>query len=115
MFIDTHAHLNFKAFKSDLSDVVDRAQKSGVLKIIIPGAKMDSSQKAVEITGRYKGCYAAVGIHPHHVLDVNSFLQNDQKQNELSQLLYNMAKQKGVIAIGEVGLDKHTYKKYPPF
>lgn len=114
MFIDTHAHLNFKAFKSDLSEVIDRAQKSGVAKIIIPGAKLDSSQKAVEISGQYKGCYAAVGIHPHHIYDVYSFLLNDQKQNELSQLLHDMAKQKGVAAIGEVGLDLHTYKNYPP-
>ena len=114
IFVDTHCHLNFKAFKSDLSDVVGRAYKSDVGKIIIPGAKLDSSQKAVEISGQYKGCFAAIGIHPHHVHDVNSFLQNDQKRHELSHLLADMAKQKGVAAIGEVGLDRHSYKNYPP-
>ena len=52
MLIDTHCHLNFKAFKKDLDEVLKRAKDAGVEKIIDTGAKIDSSIRAVEIAGK---------------------------------------------------------------
>lgn len=109
MLIDTHAHLNFKAFKKDLEQVVNRATNAGIRKIIIPGAKVDSSRKAVEIAQKYNPCFAAVGIHPHHVADFIELGKN-KIADELKMLVNN----KKVVAIGEVGLDYHEYKGYPP-
>ncbi len=109
MLIDTHAHLNFKAFRKDLTDVINLANDEGVKKIIIPGAKIDSSKKAVEIAQKYDNCFATVGIHPHHI-DELSTLGNAIIEEELEKLIIN----KKVVAIGEIGLDYHEYKGYPP-
>lgn len=109
MFIDTHAHLNFKAFRKDLNEVINRTKEAGIEKIIIPGAKIDSSRKAVEISQKYDSCFAAVGIHPHHVVNFTQ-LGKTKITNELKMLVDN----KKVVAIGEVGLDYHEYKGYPP-
>lgn len=108
MFIDTHAHLNFKAFKKDLEEVIDRAKKSGIEKIIIPGAKIYSSEKAVEISQNYESCFAAVGIHPHHT-DEFVKLGKSAVEEELKKLIAK----RGVVAVGEIGLDYHEYKGYP--
>ena len=103
MLVDTHCHLNFKAFNKDLPQVIDNAEKAGITKIIIPGAKLESSKRAVEISQKYDFCFAAVGIHPHHAGESTTF------ENEFK----NLAKQKKVMAIGEIGLDYHHYKNYP--
>lgn len=112
MIIDTHCHLNFKAFDKDLNEVIHRAQEAGVAKIIIPGAKIDSSRKAVEIAQKYSSCFAAVGIHPHHI---NEFIQLGKSitEEKLKEILHSTQKNK-IVAVGEVGLDYHEYKGYPP-
>ncbi len=109
MLIDTHAHLNFKAFKKNLDEVISRAKEVGINKIIIPGAKIDSSKKAIEIAQRYDSCFAAVGIHPHH-LEEFVRLGKPAVEKELQKLITN----KKVVAVGEVGLDYHKHKDYPP-
>jgi len=64
--IDAHCHLNFKAFENDLEKVIESAVGANVSKIINVGSSLESSKKAVELVGKYKNLYAAVGIHPHH-------------------------------------------------
>lgn len=109
MLIDTHSHLNFKAFNKDLDEVILRAKEAGVDKIIIPGAKINSSKKAVEISQKYEVCFAAVGIHPHHVAD---FIELGKR--ETTNQLKILANNKKAAAIGEIGLDYHEYKGYLP-
>jgi len=132
MYFDTHCHLNFKIFNHGLEKVVDSANKAGVYNIIVPGTDVESSVKAVEIAEKYKGVYAAVGIHPHHVfnyfiknLSATQFLSHESLTSasrgplesekiafaseikELTKLLLNQK----VVAVGEVGIDKHEYQK----
>ena len=95
MLVDTHCHLNFKVFGKDVDQVINRAKKADVEEIIIPGAKLDSSEKAVEISRQYKSCYAAVGIHPHHVAEF-IILGNDTVISRLEELING----KKVIAVG---------------
>ncbi|MDP3998610.1 MAG: TatD family hydrolase [bacterium] len=100
--IDTHAHLNFEAFKDDFEGAVGRAQVEGVEKIINVGANLDSSQKAAEIAQKFDGCFASVGIHPHHAEDHNP--------EDSIKTLEKLAKSPKVVAIGECGLDYHPYE-----
>lgn len=95
MFIDTHAHLNFKAFNSDFDTAILRAQKAGIEKIILVGSNLETSQKAVKIAKKYNFVFAAVGLHPIHV--------KDETFNEA--VFLKLAKEKKVVAIGETGLD----------
>ena len=106
--IDTHAHLNFKAFDKDVDEVIERAKKRGVEKFIIPGAKLSSSKRAVFISERFPECYAAVGIHPHHVDTLDTI-----KEEEIISSLENLLSSQKTIAVGEIGLDKHHYTGYP--
>lgn len=109
MLIDTHCHLNFKAFNKDLPKVIKRAKDANVEKIIIPGTKLDSSKQAIKIAQEYPSCFAAVGIHPHHM---NEFIEKgiEVVKKELTQL----TTQPKVVALGEIGLDYYQYKNYPP-
>ena len=110
---DTHCHLNFKVFNKNLSEVIERAGKAGVNRFVIPGTDLENSKRAVEIAEKYEGVYAAVGIHPHHALNINpksSITKFFGAKNLLSPLL-KLIIHPEVVAIGEVGLDKHQYTK----
>jgi len=117
MYIDTHCHLNFEAFKDDLPQVIKRAKDRGVMKIVIPGTDVASSTRAIEIARAYPGCYAAVGIHPHHAKDPNLKIDANLR-DQLKQLIIQNRPARnashgdagGVVAIGEIGLDYHVYR-----
>jgi len=65
--IDTHCHLNFKAFDGRVKEVIGRAKTAGVDRFIVPGTDIETSKKAVELTEKYEEVWAAVGMHPHHI------------------------------------------------
>ncbi|MDD4289969.1 MAG: TatD family hydrolase [Patescibacteria group bacterium] len=92
MLIDTHAHLNFKAFSNNLEDVYKRCEEVK-MSVINVGAQYDTSKRAVEIT-KYKNFYASLGLHPIHVFD-EDFILEDYKKLFTDK----------VLAIGETGLD----------
>ena len=107
---DTHCHLNFKAFDGKVDEVLKKARKAGVNYFVVPGTDVETSKKAIEIAEKYDGAYAAVGIHPHHVFgSARQFLSHESLPpfNEIEKLLTN----RKVVAVGEVGLDKHIYNK----
>jgi TatD DNase family protein len=93
--IDTHAHLDYFD-PEDLPHVLSRAQESGVDRIITIGTDLASSRRAVEIATADDSIYAAVGVHPHDVVDFNK-----DARRELAMLAENDR----VVAIGETGLD----------
>lgn len=67
MFVDTHGHVSFQAFKDDANVVLKRALENNTW-VIMPGTQFSTSQKAVEMAERYPaGVYAAIGLHPIHL------------------------------------------------
>jgi TatD DNase family protein len=96
MFIDTHAHLFYPNFNGEVDQVIERAKQAGVDYMIVPGTDLATSVLAVELSEKYDCIYAAVGIHPHDTKDWNDSL--------LAQI-EELAKNKKVVAIGEIGLD----------
>ncbi|RJQ33710.1 TatD family deoxyribonuclease [Candidatus Parcubacteria bacterium] len=96
MLIDSHCHLNFKAYKDDLSEVIGRCHQAG-MKVINVGAAFDTSQKALEIAHDNDGMYAALGLHPIHVYDEEFEIKKYQ------DLINNNQSQ--VVAMGETGFD----------
>ena len=54
MFIDTHTHLNFKAFGDDWEKVVNESVSGGVKKMLVVGTDLDSSKRAVEMAKENK-------------------------------------------------------------
>ena len=94
MLIDTHAHLNFNAFKNDLDEVIKRSLAEDIWMINV-GSNYETSKKAVEIAGKYNGIFAAIGLHPIHAKDENF---NASEYRSLCQ-------SDKIVAIGEIGLD----------
>ena len=116
MFFDTHCHLNFQAFDNNLEGVIDRAKKAEVNQIVVPGTDIKTSKKAIEIAKKFPNIYAAVGIHPHHVYEIiqksKIKSQNDNsKVKDLIKQIEELLINKKVVAIGEVGIDRHIYQK----
>ncbi|GAB4219673.1 MAG: TatD family hydrolase [Candidatus Microgenomates bacterium] len=115
MLIDTHCHLNFKAFDENLDEVINQANEAGVKKIVVPGTDIQTSYKAIQIAQKYDGVYAAVGIHPHHVFEIYKssipFSRKQKNRKSLLEKVSSLLKQKKVVAIGEVGIDRYIYKK----
>lgn len=94
--IDTHCHLDFPEFDADREDVIKRAFAAGVKYIINVASSIEGSRKSVGLADKYDPIYASVGIHPHDAKEAD-----DNTFSELKEL----AKNKKVVAIGEVGLD----------
>lgn len=99
--IDVHCHLNFKSFNNDFDEVIKRAFGAGVTKIINTGTFIESSIKAVTLAKKYENLYAIVGIHPHHA---------DKIEKGWETEIENLAKNKKVVGIGEIGMDYFSYK-----
>jgi len=114
---DTHCHLNFSAFEGILEKVIAEAKNEGVEKIVVPGTNVETSKKAVAIAQKYNGVYAAVGIHPHHVKEIQNSKftlriggQNDNLKSKIDEIEKLLTHPK-VVAIGEIGLDRYIYQK----
>ncbi|MBM3821531.1 MAG: TatD family deoxyribonuclease [Verrucomicrobia bacterium] len=93
---DTHAHLDFPDFSGDLEAVLQRARAAGVSRIVTIGTDLASSERAIGLTGRYAGLFAAAGWHPGHV---------EEAPDDIRETLRTLAKQPGVCALGETGMD----------
>jgi TatD DNase family protein len=96
MLIDTHCHLDFPQFDPDRDKVIERAIAQGVGRLINVGADLRSSAASIELAEKYAPVFAAVGVHPHEA---------DAFTKETSLKIAALAKNKKVVAIGEIGLD----------
>lgn len=96
MLVDTHCHLDFDKFDNDRDQVIDRALAAGVGRILNIGSTIEGSKRSVDLAERYDCVYASVGIHPH---------DSERATDAAFMELRTLAKNKKVVAIGEVGLD----------
>lgn len=97
--IDTHCHLTDSAFDEDIEAVLERARKAGVTQCIVIADDLASSEKGIALAHRFPEMLSAsVGVHPHKASEWG---------NESAMKLRKFAKEKGVVAIGEIGLDYH--------
>jgi TatD DNase family protein len=109
MLIDTHAHVNFKAFSEDADATMKRALNEGVW-VINVGTQIDTSKSAVKMAEKYdQGVYAVIGLHPVHTYsqhvdeEETSFQTREEHFNTLEY--QSLAKDPKVVGIGECGLD----------
>ncbi|MFZ5985599.1 MAG: TatD family hydrolase [Bacillota bacterium] len=96
MLFDSHAHYDDEKFKDDKYDVINKAYESGVTYILNASSNIASSVETISLTQEFEFIYAAVGIHPHYVSDIND--------NSMVTIA-DFAKNEKVVAIGEIGLD----------
>lgn len=95
MLIDSHCHVLSSEY-DNVDEIIKDSINSVVEKIIVNGYDLKTSKEAVELANKYDHVYAAVGIGPSNVTDVN---------DETYDIISKLAKESKVVAIGEVGLD----------
>lgn len=116
MFIDTHCHTNFAAFKDDAVEVIKRTLADDVWLVNV-GTHFETSRRAVEIAEQYSdGVYAAVGLHPihlftHHVDEEETSFQARGEEFNLASYKDLVLRSTKVVAIGEFGLDYYRMPK----
>lgn len=96
--VDTHVHINFESFQSDLDEVARRWREAGVVHLVHSCVEPSEFQATQVIADRFPEVFFAVGLHP---LDVEA-LWHEGSGEEICRLAQSDAR---VVAIGETGLD----------
>lgn len=94
--IDSHAHLDDKQFNYDRDSIIKDLRENYIAYFINPASDMESSKNSLELSDKYEFIFSAVGVHPHEAEDFT---------DEMLVELKEMARNKKVVAIGEIGLD----------
>ena len=103
MLVDSHCHLDFPDFASELDAVVARARAAGIGRIVTISTRVKKHAQVLAIAEKFPDVFCSVGTHPH----------NAQEESDITaQELVERAKHPKVVAIGEAGLDYH-YDKSP--
>jgi len=89
--------------ETGIDEVIQNAEKNGVRKIIVPAAEPKDIPQVMELVNRYENVYGFLGIHP-----------SDAKQwrDDLIEEITELAKNKKIVGIGEIGLDYYWDKSY---
>jgi len=98
MLIDSHCHLDFPDFASELDAVVARARAAGIERMVTICTRVRRHDAVLAIAERFPDVYCSVGTHPHYAheeLDVTA----------ADLVAYTRAAK--VVALGEAGLDYH--------
>ncbi|MFA6304991.1 MAG: TatD family hydrolase [Patescibacteria group bacterium] len=98
MLIDTHAHLNFRAYDIDREEIVTRCAKKGMA-VVNVGAQYQTSKSAAALALKNENFYATVGLHPIHAFD-----------EIFDAAAYESLLNPKVVGIGECGLDYWWFK-----
>ncbi len=114
-FIDTHTHINLRAFKDDAIETIQRSLDVGVA-VVNVGTQIDTSRQAVNLLDKFsEDVYAVIGLHPSHTYahdfeDEEEVKHKTQEEHFDTQLYRNIVENAGsnanrIVGIGECGLD----------
>ena len=96
MIFESHAHYDDEAFDSDRSELLSQCQNQGIEYIVNVSASLGSVKSTLALAEEYPFIYAAVGIHPDEVGELNE---------ENFAWLKEQCRHPKTVAVGEIGLD----------
>jgi TatD DNase family protein len=96
MLVDSHCHLDFPDFASDLDAIVARAKAAGIGRILTISTRVKRLDALLAIADRFPDVYCTVGTHPH---------QADEEDGISTQELVELSSHPKVVGFGEAGLD----------
>ena len=102
MIFDTHAHYDDDAFDEDRDELLSGMAAKNVEYIVNVGASIESSKRSIALAEKYPFIYAAVGVHPDEVGELD-----DEKFEKLREWTTH----EKVKAVGEIGLDYYWDKE----
>ena len=96
-FIDSHSHIYLDDFDHDRAEMLERGEKEGIRKILMPAIDSATHRKMLNIEEEFpKQCESMMGLHPCSV--------KENFKEEL-QIVRQFLEERKFIAIGETGLD----------
>ena len=101
MLIDSHCHLDFPDFASELDAVVGRAKSAGVGHMLTISTRVRKFDEVLAVAERFPEVTCSIGTHPHYA--------SEERDVTLAEIV-EPARNPRVVAIGEVGLD-YFYQK----
>lgn len=102
MYIDTHLHLSKKDYES-IDDVIERANQSGVQRLIVSACDKESMEECLNDFQEYANLAFTFGYHPS--------IANDIKKEDLINLEQMLQGYSNIVGVGEIGLDYHYGKE----
>lgn len=102
MIFETHSHYDDEAFAEDGAKLLAELPSAGIARIINVGASIESTKTTLKLAEDHGHVYAAVGVHPSEVSDLN--------EESFAWLSAQTAHPK-VVAVGEIGLDYYWDKE----
>ena len=103
MLVDSHCHLDYLARDGDLDEVVGRARRAGVGRMLTICTKVSEFETVRGVAARYDDVWCTVGIHPHEA---------EAEPAVTADRLAALAQDPRVAGIGETGLD-YFYEHSP--
>ena len=104
MLVDSHCHLDFEDFASDLEGIVARAQGAGVARMVSISTRVARRAALLAIAERFENVYCSIGTHPHYAHQELDLTVAD---------LVALTRHQKTVALGEAGLD-YFYDLSPP-
>ena len=97
LLVDSHCHIDFPDFSEDLDAVLERAAENGVAYLLCVSVELEKFQRIKALTQVHEHIFSSIGTHPN-----SDCLQSGEPQ--VSDLVEGSL-ERGVVAIGETGLD----------
>ncbi len=98
MLVDSHCHLDFPDFASELDAVVARARSAGIGRIVTISTRVKKHAQVLAIAEKFPDIFCSLGTHPHNAQEEFNITAKD---------LIARAQHPKIVAIGEAGLDYH--------
>lgn len=102
MIFETHAHYDDDRFQEDRESLIASMPERGIERIINVGASIASTKTTLALAEKYEFVYAAVGVHPSDIADLNE---------ETYGWLKEQTSWEKTVAVGEIGLDYYWDKE----
>lgn len=102
MIFETHAHYDDEAFAEDREALLSSLLHGKIDRLINVGASLASTKASIELAERYERIYAAVGVHPEAVSEL---------EEDGCAWLHAQTAHPKVVAVGEIGLDYYWDKE----
>ncbi len=96
--VDVHCHLESGLFADGLDSIIAGARKTGIVRLITSSIVPEEWELSESIARRYEEVEFALGVHPWY---------GREGDEERIDGLFR-ARERGAVAIGEIGLDKKT-------
>ena len=104
MFVDSHSHIYSEEFSTDRAEVISRAVKAGVSKIVLPNIDSSTIKPMLDLADSNPQLFIPLlGLHP------TSIKEDFRKELEIMEYWFEKREFAG---IGEIGIDLYWDKTF---